>query len=170
MKKRTVISVLLLLFIVNITAIVTFSYNRWLKPKITSDEKESSVIWNSLQDHVALNPPQLEKMKNLRLSFEKEIMSLRMQIWQKRKLLLEETRNLKPDLELIDNAIDELSRLQAEIQKKTIRNILKDKEILSPRQQKSYFSLFERHLQRPGRGWGRRGLGWQGHGSLQEFQ
>lgn len=164
MKKRTVIIVLLLLFIVNLTAIATFSYYRWLKPRKEAVEIGSSEIWNSLQDQVALNPPQLERMKNLRFIFEKEIISLRREIWEKRKILLEETRNPNPDLVRIDNAIDDLSRLQAEIQKKTIRNILKDKEILSPWQQKRYFSLFERHMQGPGRGWGRRGFGWRGHG------
>ena len=170
MKKRTVIIVLVLLFIINLTAIATFSYNRWFKSRENTINTESAEIWNSLQDQVALKPPQLEEMKRLRFSFEKEILSLRMKIWQKRKVLLEEIRNPDPDLVGIDNAIDDLSRLQAEIQKKTIRNILKDKEILSPWQQRRYFSLFERHLQGPGRGWGRRGHGWQGRGFLREFQ
>lgn len=164
MKKRVVLMVLIFLFIVNLTAIATFSYNRWLKPKINLVEEDPQEIWDSVQDQVALDPPQVEKMKSLRFSFEKEIISLRMEIWQKRRVLLEEIRNSDPDLNRIDKTIDELSRLQAEIQKKTIRNILKDKEILSPGQQGKYFSLFERHLQRPGRGWGRRGFGWQGHG------
>lgn len=164
MKKRIVLIILIFLFIVNLSAIFTFSYNRWLKPKINISEEDSQEIWDSIQDQVVLDPPQLEKMKSMRFSFEKEILSLRMEIWQKRRVLLEEIRNPNPDLARIDKAIDELSRLQAEIQKKTIRNILKDKEILSPRQQRRYFSLFERHLQRPGRGWGRGGHGWRGHG------
>lgn len=164
MKNRVFLIILIFLFIVNLTAVVTFSYNRWLKPKINSAEKDPQEIWDSIQDQVALEPPQLEKMKSLRFSFEKEILSLRMEIWRKRRVLLEEMRNPDPDINRIDNAIDELSRLQADIQKKTIRNILKDKEMLSPWQQKRYFSLFERHMQKPGRGWGRRGFGWRGHG------
>lgn len=164
MKNRVFFIILILLFIVNLTAVVTFSYNRWLKPKINSAEEDPQEMWDSIQDQIVLDQSQLEKMKSLRFSFEKEILSLRMEIWQKRKALLEELRNPEPDLARIDKAVDELSRLQSEIQKKTIRNILKDKEILSPRQQRRYFSLFERHIQRPGRGWGRRGLGWRGLG------
>ena len=164
MKKRFVLIILIFLFIVNLSAIFTFSYNRWLKPKINLAEEDPQEMWDSIQDQMVLDPPQLEKMKSLRFSFEKEILSLRMEIWQKRKALLEEIRNPEPDLARIDKAVDELSRLQSEIQKKTIRNILKDKEILSPRQQRRYFSLFDRHLQRPGRGWGRGGRGWRGNG------
>jgi len=164
MKKRFVLIILIFLFIVNLSAIFTFSYNRWLKPKINLAEEDPQEMWDSIQDQMVLDQPQLEKMKSLRFSFEKEILSLRMEIWQKRKALLEELRNPEPDLARIDKAVDELSRLQSEIQKKTIRNILKDKEILSPRQQRRYFSLFDRHLQRPGRGWGRGGRGWRGHG------
>jgi Spy/CpxP family protein refolding chaperone len=164
MKKRVILIVLIFLFIINLTAIATFSYNRWLKPKINMAEEEPQKIWESIQDQVALEPPQLERMKNLRSSFEKEILSLRIEIWRKKAVLLEEIRNPDPDLARIDKAIDELSRLQVEIQKKTIRNILKDKEILSPWQQRRYFSLFERHLQEPRRGWGRKGFGWRGHG------
>ncbi|MBN2245040.1 MAG: periplasmic heavy metal sensor [Candidatus Aminicenantes bacterium] len=164
MKKRVVFIVLIFLFIINLTAVATFSYNRWLKPKTDIAEESPQEIWESIQEQVALDPPQLETMKNQRLSFEKEILSLRMEIWQKRRVLIEEIRNPDPDLSRIDKAIDELSRLQVEIQKKTIRNILKDKEILSPWQQRRYFSLFERHLQQPGRGWGKGGWGWRGHG------
>jgi len=164
MKKRFVLIIFIFLFIVNLSAIFTFSYNRWLKPKINLAEEDPQEMWNSIQAQMVLDPPQLEKMKSLRFSFEKEILNLRMEIWKKRRALLEEIRNSDPDLARIDKAVDELSRLQSEIQKKTIRNILKDKEILSPRQQRRYFSLFDRHLQRPGRGWGRGGRGWRGHG------
>ena len=78
---------------------------------------------------------------------------------EKRIDLIEEVRNPAPDLNKIDRVVDELSALQAEVQKKTIRNLIKDKQLLTPRQQERYFFMFEEHLHGRGRGQGRRGRG-----------
>jgi hypothetical protein len=78
---------------------------------------------------------------------------------KKRIRLIEELRNTSPDLDRIDRIVDELSGLQAEVQKKTIRNMISDKKLLTPGQQERYFSLFEKYMHGQGRGQGRRGRG-----------
>ena len=156
MKKRIFIIALVLLFIINITALATLSYNRWVKAWPRSDES-----WEQL----SLTPQQSQKMQNLRLSFEQDVESLRLQMWEKRNSLLEEARNPSPKLDRIDSLIEEIGALQMNIQKRSIRNLLKDKRVLSPRQQERYFSLFQEHVEVRGqrhrmRGKGRRGPRW----------
>lgn len=171
MKKRLFIIAMVLLFVINITALATLSYNRWFKSWFLSDAQwNPSESWQELQTQVSLSPQQSQSMQNLRLSFEKEVESLRQQMWEKRNVLMEEARNPSPNLNRIDSLIEEISVLQAHIQKKSVRNLLKDKEILTPRQQEKYFSLFKEHTQVRGRGHRKRGTGRRGPRWLRENQ
>jgi Spy/CpxP family protein refolding chaperone len=109
-------------------------------------------------------------MQKLRFSFEQEVESLRQQMWEKRNALLEEARNPSPNISRIDSLIEEIGALQTDIQKKSVRNLLKDKKLLTSRQQEKYFSLFEKHTQVRGRGHRRRGVGRRGPRWLREDQ
>lgn len=168
MKKRLFIIAMVLLFVINITALSTLSYNRWIKARPAPLQPDQSETWLTLQKQVSLSSQQSQTMQNLRLSFEKEVDSLRQQMWEKRNFLLEEARNPSPNLNRIDSLIEEISALQVEIQKKSVRNLLKDKEILTPGQQEKYFSLFEKHTQVRGRGHRKKGTGRRGRRWLRE--
>ena len=168
MKKRLFIIAMVLLFVINITALTTLSYNRWIKPRPAPQQPGQSETWLTLQKQVSLSSQQSQTMQNFRLSFEKEVDSLRQQLWEKRNFLLEEARNPSPNLNRIDSLIEEISALQADIQKKSVRNLLKDKEILTPGQQEKYFSLFKEHTQVRGRGHKKRGTGRRGRRWLKE--
>ena len=159
MKKRIFILALVLLCIINITALATLSYNRWIKPQRLETEAERSA-WEALEIKIDLKPSQMERMQGLRLSLEEDVETLRQQMEEKRLRLIDEIKNPSPDLNHIDTIVDELSELQGEVQKKTIRNLLKDKELLNPGQQERYFSIFEKHVRGQGRGRGRRGRGY----------
>jgi hypothetical protein len=159
MKKRLLIFAIVLLCIINITALATLSYNRWIRPQQEDVSMEGASAWEAMQIQIDLKPNQMQRMQGQRLSFEKEVESLRLQMEEKRIDLIEEARNSMPDLDRIDGIVDELSVLQAEVQKKTIRNLIKDKKILSPGQQERYFSMFEKHMHGRGQGQGRRGRG-----------
>jgi Spy/CpxP family protein refolding chaperone len=165
MKTRFLIIAMVFLFVINIAALATLSYNRWLKPRPATAESGQSETWQALQKQVDLSPQQSHTMQSLRLSFEQEVESLRQQMWENRNALLEEARNPSPKLDRIDSLIEEIGALQMDIQKRSIRNLLKDKNLLTPRQQEKYFSLFQEHMD--GRGWryrmrgkGRRGPRW----------
>lgn len=159
MKKKSFVIALVLLFFINITALATLSYNRWLRPKSKAVQQDTLDTWNGLREAMRLTPRQMERMHGRRLSFEKEIESLRERMWETRNSLAHEIRKPSPDLNRIDALIEEFSGLQASIQKRTMRNLLKDKELLSPQQQKRYFSLFEDHMRGQGRRQRGRGKG-----------
>jgi len=175
MKRKTIIIVLFLLFMINISALTTFSVNRWLKPQISSPGEDILSSEKSPPDQMALSQMQLDKMNATRTSLEKDVNSIRGRMTEMRIQLLDDLQNQEPDLSLIDRKIDELSRLQAEIQKLTVRNLLRDKELFTPGQRNIYFSLFEDHVR--GRGLGRRGMGrgrgrqrWEKENSKNRFQ
>jgi Spy/CpxP family protein refolding chaperone len=170
MKKSVFIAVIVLLFVINITALTTFSYNRWLRPKQASSQALQSTSWQTFKEQVSLSPQQSKTMQNLRLSFQQEVESLRQRLWEKRNALVEEARDPSPDLKRIDLLIEEIGALQTEIQKKGIRGLLRDKRLLNPRQQEKYFSLFEEFTQVRGRGYRMRGMGRRGRRWLRENQ
>jgi Spy/CpxP family protein refolding chaperone len=111
---------------------------------------------------MSLNQQQLQQMKNLRVALGDEIESTRRQIHEKRQALITEVRKSNPDLTDIDNIIDEISFLQSQIQKKTMRNLMRDKKFLTPSQQTRYFTMFEDYVRGMGMGRGRRDRGRKG--------
>jgi hypothetical protein len=143
MRRKIFLIILIIFFVINLSALATLSYNRWLKPKPTPKPQDSLKSWRSLQRVMALSQAQMFRMRDLRGSLEQGIEEIRLQMVEKRKILLEEVQKPSPDLDLIDRTIDEISRFQGEIQKKTIRNLLEDKKILSPMQRDKYFSMFD---------------------------
>ena len=157
MKRKIKPILLLFLFIINISALVSLAYNRWVKTPPAYHQQEAAETLETLQEPIALNQKQLQQMKDLRVALESEIITIREQMQNKRETLVTEMNKSKPDLTSIDNIIDEISYLQSRIQKRTIRNLMQDKKILSPSQQIRYFSMFEDHVRGMGRGRGRRG-------------
>jgi len=175
MKRKTIIIVLFLLFTINISALATFSVNRWLKPRISSPGEDILYGEKSPPDQMVLSQIQLDKMNATRTSLEKDVNSIRGRMTEMRIQLLDELQNPEPDLPLIVKEIEVLRLLQAEIQKLTVRNLLRDKELLTPGQRNIYFSLFDDHVR--GRGLGRRGMGrgrgrlrWQRENTKNRFQ
>jgi Spy/CpxP family protein refolding chaperone len=159
MKKKHFVIATVFLCVINITALATFSYNRWIRPKSMDVQQESFEPLQVLRSEMRLTPQQMERMQGRRLSFEREIASLRENMQEAKDSLVKETRKPSPDLDRIDAIIEEYSRLQASIQKRTMRNLLKDRELLNPQQQKKYFSLFEDHMRGIGRRQRARGRG-----------
>ena len=159
MKKKHVVLALVLLFAINIAALATLTYNRWLRPQSRGFQQDALDIGSDLRFEMSLTPRQMESIQDRRVSFENEIEYLRNKMWQTKNSIVQETRRPNPDIDRIDALIEEFSGLQASIQKKTMRNLLKDKELLTPQQRERYFSLFEDHMRGQGRGHRGRGRG-----------
>ena len=164
MNKKFIPLALAFLFIINITGLAALAYNRWIRSPDPYLPEETLWTPEALQEPIALNREQVQQMKSLRSDLEDNVSTLREQMQVKRQLLIQEARQSEPDLEAIDKVIDEISGLQAHIQKKTIRNLMQDKQLLNPTQQSQYFSLFENHVRSMGRGRGRRVRGRGGQG------
>lgn len=159
MKNRLIAFGIILLVVINISAMATLIYNRWFKSQGLDLADDSGESLAAIQKKMSLSTEQMERMRNLRSSFEAEIDEIRWQMQEKRKALVVETKKTNPDMAFIDLLIDEIGRLQSKVQKRTIRNLLKDKSIMSPAQQEKYFSMFEDYVHRRGMGQRRRVTG-----------
>ncbi|MGB8953127.1 MAG: Spy/CpxP family protein refolding chaperone [Candidatus Aminicenantales bacterium] len=145
-KKRLMAYGIILLVAVNVTALCVLAYNRWLKQPSFPEVSVSEKPLTQTEEGLLLNSAQLEEMKNLKASFEVEIEAVRLKMEEKRKVLVEEMRKESPDSALIDRLIDEINHLQSEMQKKAVRYLFKERELLSPEQQKRFFEMFEGHV------------------------
>jgi len=159
MKKRLIAFGIIFLVVINISALATLIYNRWFKAQRLDLAADSSESLAAIQKKMSLSTEQLERMRNLRSSFEADIDEIRWQMQEKRKVLAAEIKKTKPDITLIDHLIDEIGNLQSTVQKRTIRNLLKGKSILTPAQREKYFSMFDDYVHRRGMGHRRRVTG-----------
>ncbi|MCX6559263.1 MAG: periplasmic heavy metal sensor [Candidatus Aminicenantes bacterium] len=145
MKKKFGKLALLLLVVINVTALLTFAYNRWVRETV-APAQANPVLADDLTRQLCLSGKQEKCVKDFRLAFNSEIGDIRARLQEKRSAMVEELKKEPPDRAALDKLIDDISRLQAEIQKKAIVNILKEKEILTDEQKATFFRLFEDHL------------------------
>ncbi len=145
MKKTIGRLALLLLVVVNASALLTFAYNRWLREP-GGRPNEEAVLADSFRRQLCLNGRQEKCIREYRCAFDSEIGAVQARMREKRLALVKELKREPPDGAAVDKLIDEISRLQAEIQKKAVDNILKEKAVLTEEQKAKFFRLFEDHV------------------------
>ncbi len=145
-KNKHLTYILVFLIAVNLTALFTLSYNRLFSQEKPFAPPDPGETVESVRKELGLTPGQIQKLRVRRLSYRQQIRPEIQEIQEKKRVLIEEIRSEKPDMTRINKLIDEISLLQAEIQKKAVMNLLQEKSILDQRQRKHYFSMFERHV------------------------
>ncbi|MGB8958372.1 MAG: periplasmic heavy metal sensor [Candidatus Aminicenantales bacterium] len=145
MKKKLGRLALLLLIVINISALLTFAYNRWVREPV-GQPKASPVLAKTFTRELCLNGQQEKCIKDFRSAFDSEISDIQARMQEKRRAMVEELKKGSPDGATLDRLIEEMSQLQAEIQKKAVLNLLKEKEVLTEEQKATFFRLFEDHV------------------------
>lgn len=141
MKTKIGRLALLLLIVVNFSALLTFAYNRWApKPAGAPAAKDSFVR------ELCLSGTQEKCINGFRCAFDSETRDIRTKMQAKRLALVEELKKASPDGARLESLIEDISGLQAEIQKKAVENILKEKEVLTDEQKAKFFRLFQDHV------------------------
>jgi len=154
MKKKLGRSALLLLIVVNVSALVTFAYNRWVREPVRPRTAERALA-DVFTRELCLSGQQAKCIKDFRFAFDSEISDIQARLREKRLALVEELKKGSPDGAILDKLIEDTSRLQAEIEKKAVENLLKEKEVLTDEQKATFFRLFEEHVCPRGQGSGR---------------
>jgi Spy/CpxP family protein refolding chaperone len=96
-----------------------------------------------LFEELSLQPEQREKMKQRALSFRSQVDGKRKAIAEKRKELFTLIRTDQSEAPTMDAVINELSSMQADLQKTIVLHILGTKDLLDEEQQKRLFDLME---------------------------
>jgi hypothetical protein len=151
MRNKWIGFIVFFLLVINLSALATLAYNRWLKPGPPVEKEGLAPFQPMLEDTLELESVQSKHMRECRMEFCREADPIQEQIQEKRLRLVEEMRKSEPSLEEIDKLIDEIVRLESSVQKKAVRRILEDKAILMPLQQERFLEMFEHHVIRGGR-------------------
>jgi len=169
MKKKLGRLALLLLVVVNVSALVTFAYNRWVREP-GGPPAARSVLADTFSRELCLSGSQEKCIKEFRFAFDSEIGDIQTQLREKRLAMVEELKKGSPDGATLDKLIEDTSRLQAEIEKKAVENLLKEKEVLTDKQRATFFRLFEEHVCPRERAAGRNSAGAGKAGCPQDFE
>ena len=161
MKKNLVILFLILLTIINVAALATIAYHRFHPkrhfPPMGRPDRGMSFIKQELD----LNEEQVKEFEAQAKRFKIETEPIRDSLRAKRRDLMDEVAAEQPSMDKLDKLTEEIGALQAALQKKTTMHLLQRKSLLTPEQQKNFFSLFKEGRDRmsglmdPGRGRGR---------------
>ena len=145
MKKKLGRLALLLLIVINVSALLTFAYNRWVREP-GGPPTAGAVLAGTFTRQLCLSGQQEKCIKDFRFAFNTEISDIQARMQEKRRAMVEELKKGSPDGATLDKLIEAMSRLQAEIQKKAVENVLKEKEVLTDEQKATFFRLFEDHV------------------------
>jgi len=142
MKKRFAKLALSLLIIVNVSALLTFAYHRWVREP-GGPPASSSVLADTFKRQLCLDGRQEKCIQDFRCAFDSEIRDIRARMQEKRRAMVKELKKGSPDGPTLNKLIEDMSRLQTEIQRKAVENLLKEKEVLTDEQKAKFFRLFE---------------------------
>jgi Spy/CpxP family protein refolding chaperone len=146
MSKKTLTWLLIFSMVINISAIVTFSYYRWFKTKKLASVTHRSTSRGFLSQKLGLTEEQSNKVRDLRSNLWKEIKPLKIQLNEARRDLIEILKKDTIEVEGVNLKIDQISQIQKEIQQKTIENLMEHKSILTPEQRKKFIAIVTRRM------------------------
>jgi Spy/CpxP family protein refolding chaperone len=103
-----------------------------------------------LFEELSLTPQQMRTMREKAIPFRAEIDRQRAEILARRKELVGLLRSDAPDAAAVDAAIAAISGLQETMQRKITRQMLEQKALLEPGQQRKFLDLIENAMSQGG--------------------
>jgi Spy/CpxP family protein refolding chaperone len=86
------------------------------------------------ENELNLGPAQREQLKRLRETFFPQMHQSHERIFEKRKELAGMIASARVDTTAIGHTLDEIGRMQIEIEQKVVRQMLKERELMDPKQ------------------------------------
>lgn len=140
MKKRFIIIAIALLMVVNLSALTTISYHRFV-----SNNEDGSTCKISGDDYLnqalSLSPSQTQQLKAINQSFQIRADTISMQLFTTRTELVALLKAPDPDKNRINDVLLEIGSLQTDLQRQVIESVLKQKAILNQEQQEKFFTI-----------------------------
>jgi Spy/CpxP family protein refolding chaperone len=152
MKKRLLILGLTFSVAINIGVLGSAGYSRLkICGKERSHQEGEHSPMSFLGKELSLSQSQAREMESLRKALELKMEEIREQLRDKRVQLVNLLMEAEADHEKINIRLNEIESLQTELQKLVIDHLLQEKKILSPEQQKKFFSIISKRLCPEGR-------------------
>jgi Spy/CpxP family protein refolding chaperone len=149
MKKRLVIYALLILTVINLTALGTFLFHRFRGCTRAQEALPQSEGFERVKSELVLSGEQTEKFQEYRKAFHAELDSLSARQNDLRRLLVKELAAATPDRKQMSGLNERINRLQLEAQERVLTHLLDVRAILNPEQQKKFLSIILQRITSP---------------------
>ncbi|MCU0645127.1 MAG: periplasmic heavy metal sensor [bacterium] len=145
MKRKIILIVIAMLLIINLSALTTIGYHRFVSNKPTATICQLSGD-DYLYQELALSRSQLDQMKTIRQSFLDASNAISEQLLARRTTLVAQLKTASPDSEAMCQLLHEISSLQNDLQHQVIASVLRQKAILNSEQQEKFFDIIGNRL------------------------
>lgn len=157
MKKRTTTIIVILSLAFNVAFIGSLGYRLWQKNRETDFRSQRFERWNGENvererrnqespERPIFRPEEMEKIQEIRQMFEPRINEIQDELMEKRRafgtLLMEEHH----DSLQIYQLIDDIGKLQIEMEKEVTRQILMARTVLDSAGQRQFFWMLGRRM------------------------
>jgi len=132
----------MLLLALNLSALGTITYNGRFWRADPPEESPAAYAATLLN----LSPAQSEEMEVQREAFLSDWERYEPELQASRGKLLKTIGQENPDPELLWSLVDEITRLQSQVERQAVERLLQEKEILTPQQNERYLSQLENRM------------------------
>jgi Spy/CpxP family protein refolding chaperone len=150
MRKTLIIAAVVLLVMINVTALTTIAYHRWFKsgesPAAPPHDHRRAMAF--LRHALSLTDEQIEQLREKRREMEEKTRDLHAQLHEKRQALMQLMKTAAPDETEIDRLIEDIGSIQIALEKEVIRHMLQERNIFTSQQREKFLFLFESHFHR----------------------
>ena len=144
MKNKLVVFLLILLTVVNISALAFMAFHRFAPhPSVPG---MAPVRKPGFAKQLALSREQRQQLRAIRRRFRDETAGLRDSLADTHKQLIALLKKDTPDTARIDSLINEISLMQARMHRHAVFSMLGEKSKLTAQQQQKLMRMFERHV------------------------
>ncbi len=142
MKKKWFIVSIILVTIINLSAFGTYIYNRWSHSKNIYCSSTDTVSHGCYMKRCfGISDGQASSLDVLEKTYKPKIETLSGIMKDKRIELVKELMKEIPDHKRIQQILQEVDSLQAQMQREVVERLIQEKRILTPEQQEKFFSI-----------------------------
>ncbi|MBI9038111.1 MAG: periplasmic heavy metal sensor [Bacteroidales bacterium] len=145
-KKRLVVLLIGFLLIINVAAISTIVFHRYMiSDRVLQNKKIENPV-RFMRKALSLDSEQEKIFTNLNSDYQKNSSKTLESLKTKRVEMLKEISLPDPNIEKLDEIADEIGVLHADLKKLTINNFLDMKENCTPEQQQKLKKMYRKIL------------------------
>lgn len=152
-KKTLLISTIILLIAINISALSTIYFHnkiqtkKFVELKNMKDEVRIQGMHRFIRDELRLTDKQFEQFKEISRTNMRATHNITLKLSKKRFMMMNEIAKVNPNLKTLDDIADDIGQLHYELKKTTINHFLELKEICNDDQQEDLQTLFMHMIQ-----------------------
>ena len=147
-KKTLLIGTIILLIVINVSALATIYYNSKIRIKKLAEmnnlkeEVQIRGMHRFIREELKLTDEQFKQFKGITITNMKISHEIVIELNKKRLDMMNEIANVNPNMKTLDNIASDIGSLHYELKKTTISHFLELKEICNDDQQESLQKIF----------------------------